>query len=155
MIYNKDVVKKMSFLNQLIEKKIDESATVQNAKLALKRYEHIRLRLESHDLPQVTASYSLSPTSSNGEFSSKTENYVEEKEELVSIAEQIVNAVNRLEPKDQEIIIPRYITNQGYITEKEFIINLGYSETQYYRRRKKALINLARALNILVYVNED
>ncbi|MGG3102067.1 ArpU family phage packaging/lysis transcriptional regulator [Bacillus velezensis] len=130
---------------------IEERRTIYEAENHLKKYELARLRLESDDLPSTTTSYELIPVSNN-QFNSKVENYVEDREELMLFTNKVAMAINRLEDEYRKLIVLKYFQKRK---NEEIALNLSISSRTFSRKRKKALIQLAFALGIVCWKNEE
>lgn len=132
---------------------IDREATKQAVEQILEQYRMYSLQLSLDKLPSVTANYSLMP-SGKGMVHSAVEGaalenvaYEAKREKFL---EWIVNAVNRLNPRERSIIIMRYLGN-GEMYDYEVYTELNMSERQYYRIKSRIFYKLAFALKIEVY----
>ncbi|MGR0121604.1 ArpU family phage packaging/lysis transcriptional regulator [Bacillus halotolerans] len=130
---------------------IEEGRTISAVENHLKRYELARLRLESEDLPSTTQTYQLIPVSNN-QFSSKVENYVEDREELMLFTNKVAMAINRLEDEYRKLIVLKYFKKRK---NEEIARNLSISSRTFSRKRKKALVQLAIALGIVCWKKEE
>lgn len=74
------------------------------------------------------------------DFERERENYIE----------WIRRAVNRLAPKEREIIVKRYLQDEE-IFDYEIYNEIGYSERRYYRLKARIFYKLAFILRIEVY----
>jgi ArpU family phage transcriptional regulator len=68
--------------------------------------------------------------------------------------EWIRRGVNRLSPRERELIIKRYLSNEE-IYDYELYNEMGMSESKYYRIKSRAFYKLAFALKIEVYKKEE
>lgn len=132
---------------------IDREATKQAVEQTLDQYRMYSLQVSLDKLPSVTANYSLMP-SGKGMVHSAVEGaalenvaYEAKREKFL---EWIVNAVNRLNPRERSIIIMRYLGN-GEMYDYEVYTELNMSERQYYRIKSRIFYKLAFALKIEVY----
>lgn len=132
---------------------IDREATKQAVEQTLEQYRMYSLQVSLDNLPSVTANYSLMP-SGKGLVHSAVEGaalenvaYEAKREKFL---EWIVNAVNRLNPRERSIIIMRYLGN-GEMYDYEVYTELNMSERQYYRIKSRIFYKLAFALKIEVY----
>lgn len=137
--------------------KINKRKTKAAVEKALGKYRMYTLQVSLDRQPKITASYSLSPSSGNLP-SSKTENAalanVQYERDRVDYLEWISEAVNRLEETERTIICMRYL--QRYEEFDYMIYNeLSMSERSYYRLKSKIFMNLAIALNIVVYEEQE
>lgn len=116
------------------------------------------LLLESDEfMPQITATYSLIPPSTNKEYKSSTEAAAIRKVDLERARERFIRkvekAVNRLPQNEREIIVSRYMQREESF-DYEVYNNIGLSERTYYRLKARAFYNLAFILGLEVYKEE-
>lgn len=134
--------------------KIDRVKTRDAVESALEKYRFYLLTVPEERIPKVTASYSLAPSAPSNEFHSSTEtaiihkvDYERERDEYI---ERIRKAVNRLNFKEREIIIKRYL-DDNEVYDYELYNEIGYSERRYYRQKARIFYKLAFLLKIEVY----
>jgi ArpU family phage transcriptional regulator len=144
------VVKQMSF--KLPE--IDREKTKEAVEAALEKYRFYLLTFPEERLPKVTATYSLVPPAHTNAFHSSTETLAIDKvdfeRERDEYMEWIRRGVNRLSPRERELIIKRYLSNEE-MYDYELYNEMGMSESKYYRLKARAFYKLAFALRIEVY----
>lgn len=144
------VLKQMSF----VLPEIDRDATKKAVEAAFEKYRFYLLTIPEERLPQVTPKYSLElPTFSN-QFHSSTEDIaiktVDLEREGKEYIEWIRRGVNRLAPKEREIIVKRYLQDEE-IFDYEIYNEIGYSERRYYRLKARIFYKLAFLLKIEIY----
>ena len=139
-------------LNMLSE--IDREKTKESVEAALEKYRLYLLREPEENLPKVTATYSLVFPSANNQFFSSTEkaaiDNVDFERERKEYIERIRKAVNRLNYKEREVIIRRYLEDEEMF-DYEIYNDVGLSESKYYKLRARAFYKLAIILGIEVY----
>ena len=137
---------------------IDREKTKQAVEAALAKYRFYLLTIPEEKLPKITSSFSIVPPTYTNEFHSSTEQAVIDKvdyeKERDDYIEWIRRAVNRLNFKEREIIIKRYL-NDEEIFDYEIYNEIGYSERRYYRQKARIFYKLAFLLRIEVYKNEE
>jgi ArpU family phage transcriptional regulator len=119
---------------------------------ALKKYKMYLLTLPQDLMPNITASYSITPPSRTNKFYSSTEavaiqrmDYEREREEYMKMIEA---AVNRCSEIERAIIIRSYMQLED-VYNYEIWNELGLSERNYYHIKKKALDKLAVILGFI------
>ena len=136
---------------------IDREETKQAVERVLEKYRMYSLQTNLDNLPSVTANYSLMP-SGKGVVNSAVEGAalanVQYEDERNKFLGWIINAVNRLNPRERSIIIMRYLTD-GEMYDYEIYAELNMSERQYYRIKSRIFYKLAFALKIEVYEEVD
>jgi ArpU family phage transcriptional regulator len=146
-------MKQMTF--QLPE--IDRDETKKRVEAALEKYRFYLLTVPEERLPKVTATYSLVPPTNTNTFHSSTEeaaiNKLDFERERNEYMEWIRRGVNRLSPRERELIIKRYLSDEE-IYDYELYNEMGMSERQYYRMKARAFYKLAFILRIEVYKKE-
>lgn len=144
----------MSKQLQFILPKIDEKKTKDAVEAALEKYRIYLLSVTEEKVPKITASYSLQPPSFTNEFHSPVENAVIDKvdmeRERENYIEWIRRGVNRLNFKERELIIKRYLEDEE-IFDYELYNEMKMSERKFYRLKARAFYKLAFALKIEVY----
>lgn len=141
--------KKLKMLSE-----IDREKTKESVEAALEKYRLYLLREPEENLPKVTATYSLVFPSANNQFFSSTEkaaiDNVDFERERKEYIERIRKAVNRLNYKEREVIIRRYLEDEEMF-DYEIYNDVGLSESKYYKLRARAFYKLAIILGIEVY----
>jgi ArpU family phage transcriptional regulator len=136
---------------------IDREKTKMAVEAALEKYHFYLLTVPEEKLPKVTASYSLSPPAFSNQFHSSTESAVIDKvdfeRERDEYIELIRKAVNRLNYKERELMVRRYLSDEE-VYDYELYNEIGYSERKYYRLKARIFYKLAFILKIEVYKNE-
>lgn len=133
---------------------LDERACVKVAESALEKYRRFMLSIDDEYLPKVTPTYSLIPPSQTNEFSSSTENVIEfidrerEREQYVKLMWKAINRLSRGEYR--ELIIKRFMGREE-LYDFEVYNEMGVSKATYDRKKKRALVDLACALELEVY----
>ncbi|MGE7766649.1 ArpU family phage packaging/lysis transcriptional regulator [Peribacillus sp. NPDC096540] len=134
---------------------IDREKTRDAVGSALEKYRFYLLTIPEERLPKVTASYSLAASAPSNQFHSSTEtaviykvDYERERDEYI---ERIRKAVNRLNFKEREIIIKRYLDGDDEVFDYEIYNEIGYGERKYYRLKARLFYKLAFLLKIEVY----
>jgi ArpU family phage transcriptional regulator len=137
---------------------IDREKTKTAVEAALEKYRFYLLTVPEEKVPRVTASYSLSPLAFSNQFHSSTESAVIDKvdfeRERDEYIERIRKAVNRLNYKERELMIKRYLSDEE-VYDYELYNEIGYSERRYYRHKARIFYKLAFILRIEVYKNEE
>ncbi len=143
-------LKQMSF----VLPEIDRDATKKAVEAAFEKYRFYLLTIPEERLPKLTATYSLVPPTNTNEFHSTTEDIaiknVDFERERENYIEWIRRAVNRLAPREREIIVKKYLQDEE-VFDYEIYIELGYSERRYYRLKARIFYKLAFLLKIEVY----
>lgn len=133
---------------------IDRTETKKAVEAAFEKYRFYLLTVPEERLPKLTATYSLVPPTNTNEFHSTTEDIaiknVDFERERENYIEWIRRAVNRLAPKEREIIVKRYLQDEE-IFDYEIYNEIGYSERRYYRLKARIFYKLAFILRIEVY----
>jgi ArpU family phage transcriptional regulator len=133
---------------------IDREKTKTAVEAALEKYRFYLLTVPEEKLPKITASYSLTPPAFTNEFHSSTESAVIDKvdfeRERDEYIERIRKAVNRLNYKERELMIKRYLSDEE-VYDYELYNEIGYSERRYYRLKARIFYKLAFLLRIEVY----
>jgi len=146
-------MKQMTF--QLPE--IDRDETKKRVEAALEKYRFYLLTVPEERLPKVTATYSLVPHANTNVFHSSTETAVIDKvdfeRERDEYMEWIRRGVNRLSPRERELIVKRYL-NDEEMYDYELYNEMGMSESKYYRLKARTFYKLAFILRIEVYKGE-
>ncbi|WAA10826.1 ArpU family phage packaging/lysis transcriptional regulator [Fervidibacillus albus] len=136
---------------------IDRSATKKRVEAALEKYRFYLLSVPEERLPKVTATYSLVPPTHTNAFYSSTETVVVDKvdfeRERDKYMEWIRRGVNRLNQKERELIIKRYLNHED-MYDYELYNEMGVSERKFYRLKARAFYKLAFILRIEVYKEE-
>ncbi|WP_026572486.1 ArpU family phage packaging/lysis transcriptional regulator [Bacillus sp. UNC438CL73TsuS30] len=144
----------MSKQLQFILPKIDEKKTKEAVEAALEKYRMYLLSVTEEKVPKITASYSLQPPAFTNEFHSPVESAaidkVDMERERENYIEWIRRAVNRLNFKERELIIKRYLEDEE-LFDYELYNEMRMSERKYYRLKARAFYKLAFALKIEVY----
>lgn len=139
---------------QFILPEINREKTKDEVEKVLEKYRTFLLSIPEEFVPKITANYSLMPPAFSNEFHSPTENAVIEKIDLETKREKYIEwvrkGVNRLNFKEREIIVKRYLSDDE-MYDYELYNQLGMSERKYYRVKARAFYNLAFALKIEVY----
>ncbi|NEY20514.1 ArpU family transcriptional regulator [Bacillus ginsengihumi] len=140
-------------------KEIDRKRTKEKVEAKLEKFRACLLTPELNSRPKITPNYSfdIPPTFSNA-FHSSTEDaaianadYVVERSHYIK---RISMAVNRLKFKERAIIIRRYMS-EDEVRDWEICNELHMSERTYRRIKSSAFYNLAFALNIVVYKEQE
>jgi ArpU family phage transcriptional regulator len=146
-------MKQMTF--QLPE--IDREETKKRVEAVLEKYRFYLLTVPEERLPKVTATYSLVPPAHTNAFHSPTETAVIDKvdfeRERDEYMEWIRRGVNRLSPRERELIIKRYLSDEE-MYDYELYNEMGMSESKYYRLKARTFYKLAFILRIEVYKEE-
>lgn len=148
------VLKQLSF----VLPEIDRTETKKAVEAAFEKYRFYLLTVPEERLPKLTATYSLVPPINTNEFHSTTEDIaiktVDFERERDKYIEWIRRCVNRLAPKEREIIVKRYFKDEETF-DYEIYNELGYSERRYYRLKARIFYKLAFLLKIEVYSNGE
>lgn len=141
------------FNKGMLEVLVDEKETRAVLEEKLERYRQYLLTAPSDHLPNITASYSLVPASSN-QFNSKTENAAIERATFEKEREKYFNwvhrAVSTLKYEERQIVVRRYLQAEPNF-DIEIWTDLNIGKTKYYKKKWHALLRLAFALKIEVY----
>lgn len=133
---------------------IDRELTKNAVESALEKYRFYLLTIPEEKLPRITPSYSLVPPSNTNEFHSSTEDAViyrvDGERERTEYIERVRRAVNRLNTREREIIIKRYL-GEDEVFDYEIYNDKGMSERQYYRLKGRIFYKLAFILRIEIY----
>jgi ArpU family phage transcriptional regulator len=133
---------------------IDREETKKRVEAALEKYRFYLLMVPEKRLPRVTTTYSLVPPAHTNAFYSSTESAVIDKvdfeRERDEYMEWIRRGVNRLSPRERELIVKRYLSDEE-MYDYELYNEMGMSESKYYRLKARAFYKLAFALRIEVY----
>ncbi|WP_437832299.1 ArpU family phage packaging/lysis transcriptional regulator [Niallia taxi] len=136
---------------------IDREETKKAVESAFEKYRFYLLTVPDERLPKLTATYSLVPPTNTNEFHSSTEDIairaMDFERERDKYLEWIRRAVNRLAPKEREIIFKRYLHDEE-VFDYEIYNEIGYSERRYYRLKARIFYKLAILLKIEIYKGE-
>ena len=131
----------MASINLFAE--VDKTATKKKAIKVLRRYRMLTRIAGLEYAPKVTASFSLEPKSSDGMVHSQTESMVTRKVAAEQDLQAIVRAINALSDRHySQILIECYCRNRKQYNI-EVYMDLGYSESEYYRMRELAILEFA------------
>lgn len=143
-------------LNQMsfVLPEIDREETKKAVEAAFEKYRFYLLTVPDERLPKLTATYSLVPPTNTNEFHSSTEDIaikkVDFEKERDKYLEWIRRAVNRLAPREREIMVKRYLSEEEMF-DYEIYPGLGYGESKYYRIKARIFYKLAFLMKIEVY----
>lgn len=133
---------------------IDREKTKEAVEAALEKYRMFLLSVPDEKVPKITASYSLLPPAFTNEFHSPVEDAVIDKidkeKEREKYIEWIRKAINKLNFKEREMVIKRYLEDEE-IYDYELYNQMGMSERKFYRLKARVFYKLAFALKIEVY----
>lgn len=141
---------------QSLLKDIDKQKTIIAIKEALEKYQLYILREPEIREPQITPAWSNlgMPFPNTNAFHSSTEDCavwnIDHDREMHEHVDKVRWAVSRLNFEQQKLIILRYM-KQDDITDVAAYLELGMSESDYYRKRNDAFYKMAFALRIEVY----
>lgn len=131
----------MASINLFAE--VDKTATKKKAIKVLRRYRMLTRIAGLEYAPKVTASFSLEPKSFDGMVHSQTESMVTRKVAAEQDLQAIVRAINALSDRHySQILIECYCRNRKQYNI-EVYMDLGYSESEYYRMRELAILEFA------------
>lgn len=133
---------------------IDREKTKEAVESALEKYRIYLLTVPDEKIPKITATYSLLPPAFTNEFHSPVEeaviHKVDKEKERLEYIEWIRKAVNKLNFKEREMIVKRYLDDvERY--DYELYNEMGMSESKFYRIKVRAFYKLAFALKIEIY----
>lgn len=126
---------------------VDEKETRNKALSIIKRYREFTTGAKEYSL-KVTSTYTIEPRTFNNQFNSSVEDNVIRKLDYIIAVENAVNRMN--DPDERRIIVEGYMSNEKHNWIKMSSI-FHISKTDYYRKRTKALVSFARALNKEVF----
>jgi ArpU family phage transcriptional regulator len=133
---------------------IDREKTKEAVEAALEKYRMFLLSIPEEKVPKITASYSLQPPAFTNEFHSPIEDMVIDKVDLEVEREKYIEwirkGINKLQYKEREMIIKRYLEDEESY-DYELYNQMGMSERKFYRLKARAFYKLAFALKIEVY----
>jgi ArpU family phage transcriptional regulator len=134
--------------------KIDREETKGAVEKELEAYRILVLKEPEERLPKITQTFSFIPPANTNRFHSSTEDAavtnIDNEMERQSFLLKVQKAVNRLNRREREVIIKRYMDPEEHF-DYQVYNDLGMSERQYYRLKARAFYNLAFALRIEVY----
>ena len=138
---------------------LDRDKTRDAVEAALEKYRILLLSIPVEKIPKITANYTFDvPPSFTNEFHSPTEDAAIDKVDLEKEREKYINwvrkAINRLNFKEREMIIKRYLSDEEMF-DYELYNEMGMSERKFYRFKARAFYKLAFALKIEVYSTFD
>ncbi|MBE6165070.1 MAG: transcriptional regulator [Streptococcus gallolyticus] len=128
-------------------KEIDKQSTKNNAYKVLKQYRRYSRMAGEEYTPKITATYTLEPKTvrSYNSGSSQTEALVTRRVSAWNEMEAIMKAINRvIDPFARQILIEKYCKWQ-IRTDCEIYMELGYSESEFYRKLERGVIEFAEA----------
>lgn len=133
---------------------IDREKTREAIEAALEKYRMFLLSIPDEKVPKITASYSLQPPAFTNEFHSPVEeaviDKVDKEKERETYIEWVRKGVNKLNFKERELIIKRYLEDEE-LYDYELYNEMKMSERKYYRLKARAFYKLAFALKLEVY----
>jgi len=130
--------------------KIDRPATERRVKEALDLARDF-IRMGFHPGVEVgtTTGYSLVPPTQTNQFHSSTENVAIKNVDIElkrkEYVQRVITAVTRLGKRERELILKRWFGDED-MTDIEVYMELGMSQSTYYRIRGRAFFKLAFAL---------
>lgn len=133
---------------------IDKKATRKRVESILDNYRLYLLQVPDDMLPKITAGFSIVPPSATNAFHSSTESTalkrIEWEQKRNAFLEKVQRAVNRLPYNERQIIIKRYM-QQEPVFDYQVYNEIGMSERSYTRLKGKTFLDLAYALNEVVF----
>ena len=122
---------------------VNKSATKRKAIKILRKYRTLTRIAGLEYAPKVTASFSLEPRGTSSENHSQTESLVTRKVTAEQDSQAIIRAINALSDRHySQILIECYCRNRKQYNI-EVYMGLGYSESEYYRMRERAILEFA------------
>lgn len=144
----------MSRQLKFILPEINREKTKEAVEAALEKYRMYLLSIPEEKVPKVTATYSLQPPAFTNEFHSPTESAVIDKVDLEREREKYIEwirkAINKLNYKERELIVKRYLEEEE-MYDYELYNQMGMSERKFYRLKARVFYKLAFALKIEIY----
>lgn len=128
-------------------KEIDKQSTKNNAYKLLKQYRRFSRMAGEEYTPKLTPTYTLEPKTvrSYNSDSSQTEALVTRRVSAWNEMEAIMKAINRvIDPLVRQVLIEKYCKWQ-IRTDCEIYMELGYSESEFYRKLERGVIEFAEA----------
>lgn len=128
-------------------KEIDKQSTKNNAYKLLKQYRRFSRMAGEEYTPKLTPTYTLEPKTvrSYNSGSSQTESLVTRRVSAWNEMEAIMKAINRvIDPLVRQVLIEKYCKWQ-IRTDCEIYMELGYSESEFYRKLERGVIEFAEA----------
>lgn len=128
-------------------KEIDKQSTKNNAYKLLKQYRRFSRIAGEEYMPKLTPTYTLEPKTvrSYNSGSSQTEALVTRRVSAWNEMEAIMKAINRvIDPLVRQVLIEKYCKWQ-IRTDCEIYMELGYSESEFYRKLERGVIEFAEA----------
>lgn len=117
--------------------------TLAKAYAVLERYQVLCNIAEEDYLPKLTATYSLEPRGHSWKPSSQTESMVARRVDAQAEVEAIRRAVDRVsDSHHRQVIIEKYYYGRNR-TDIERYMDLGYSESEFYRLLERAVLEFA------------
>lgn len=105
-------------------------------------------------LPKITGGFSIVPPAATNAFHSSIESTaikrIEWEQKRNAYLERVQKAVNRLPYNERQIIIKRYM-QQEPVFDYQVYNEIGMSERSYTRLKAKTFLDLAYALNEVVF----
>lgn len=133
---------------------INREKTKTAVESTLEKYRYYLLSVPEEKLPKITATYSLVPSGPSNQFHSNTESVAIDKVafecEREKYIEWVRRGVNRLNVKEREMVIKRYLSDDDTF-DYQVYSEMNMSERQYYRLKSRVFYKLAFALKIEVY----
>lgn len=128
-------------------KEIDKQSTKNNAYKLLKQYRRFSRMAGEEYTPKLTPTYTLEPKTvrNYNSGSSQTEALVTRRVSAWNEMEAIMKAINRvIDPLVRQVLIEKYCKWQ-IRTDCEIYMELGYSESEFYRKLERGVIEFAEA----------
>lgn len=128
-------------------KEIDKQSTKNNAYKLLKQYRRFSRMAGEEYTPKLTPTYTLEPKTvrSYNSGSSQIEALVTRRVSAWNEMEAIMKAINRvIDPLVRQVLIEKYCKWQ-IRTDCEIYMELGYSESEFYRKLERGVIEFAEA----------
>lgn len=139
--------------------KVNTKATKKEVEKVLYKYRDYLITLPMYLMPKVTASFSITPPTSTNAFHSSTENAaierIEYERERDRFLTEMHDAVNSLKDIERNIIIKKYMLNGDIGYDREIMMDLGLGKTRYSEIKGEAILRLAFALKIEVYMKSE
>ena len=133
---------------------IDESATRKRAIRMLEQARFARIMGYEEQEPSVTMNYEPREYDGPNTVSNDTEKTAIRNVELQSILRRVYGSLTILD-NDERNIIERYYLGSVRVPDMLLFHELHMSRRNYYRVKKRALLKIAHAMNVVVFKRDE
>lgn len=135
-------------------RELDKKATKDKAVRLLSAYKQLKRLAGEQFTSKVTATYSFEPRSFTGIVNKPLEKYIERQMTAQKLLDDIEEAINHINDAYlRQVLVMKYC--KSYDSDIAIYVDLGYSESEFYRTLEKAILLFAECYSygaLLVFV---